>query len=238
MIDFVEIKNFVFQSALKGHGIARRNLRGVVFVNILFALILGSVYILSIFAAFRITYIREYQYILLNIVSLPVTAYLLSGLLFYYRGLVQNENPPLYRLFMGYKRNYINFFVLCLTYYVFYVTLVRTIFEIKEYTVILQIRFVIGILLFIWVASRLIFCFLITSEEKKNFKESIKASFLMTSGRFWKTLSAIALSFLLLCAGLLFFLVGFFYAFSVVLILYVLVFDSYSSGGKKESEAG
>ncbi len=193
-------------------------LHGAVFV------LLAITYSLSIFVVFRITYVREYQQILLNIAAMPVTAYLVTVLLKWHGQFSRGQDPD-WKAALKPSLAYVHIFVLCLAYYLLYVLLVKAMFDYEESPILIQMRTFGGFLLFLWAGTRVCFSFLYALEDSLNFKDAIKASFLTTSGRFWRTFGWVFLAMLLVVAGLLALGIGIVYALPLVAFLYIRLFD-------------
>ncbi|MCE9597599.1 MAG: hypothetical protein K8S54_06485 [Spirochaetia bacterium] len=155
-----------------------------------FCLLLAIVYGIGVFVVIRITYIREYQNILLNVVVLPFLAYFLGGLLQFFRERTRGQTPEWILLLKGH-RHYFRVLLYCAIYYAAYRFLIRSAIGIEDLSLDLRIRMIVGIPLFIWVVTRVSFAFAFVTEQNVGPKTGIKSSFILTGGRFWRTLIAL-----------------------------------------------
>ena len=160
--------------------ISREFLAPLLVVNALACLILASVHFLAILPVLEITYDREFQNILLTFFTVPVTAFIVSGLLQFYQKLLRKEEADLSVLFGG-NRGYLRVLLLCLLYYSAYVILFKVAFRDIEEDWIFRIRVFLGLLLFAWLLVRLMFAPLFAVEEGTGLKDSVKGSFFLTS---------------------------------------------------------
>ncbi|MBL8020350.1 MAG: hypothetical protein JNM27_11840 [Leptospirales bacterium] len=156
----------------------------------IFCLLLAIVYGTGVLIVIRISYIREYQNILLNVVAMPFLAYLLGGLLQFFRERTRGQTPDWILLLKGH-RHYFRILLYCAIYYAAYRFLIRSAIGMEELSLDLQIRIAVGIPLFIWVVTRVCFAFAFVTEQNIGPKAGIKSSFILTGGRFWRTLLAL-----------------------------------------------
>lgn len=214
----------VKEVVLQAHGRMRTRIWDVLLLHGAVFLIIGLTYSLSVFVVFRLTYVREYQQILLNITAMPVTAYLVMVLLKWHGRFSRGQDPEWKTPLMP-TWAYFHILVLCLAYYLLYVLLVKAALDYEEYPILVQLRTLGGFLLFLWAGTRVCFSFLYALEDDLNFKDAIKASFLTTSARFWRTFGWVFLGLVLIAAGLLALGIGVVYALPLVLFLYIRLFD-------------
>lgn len=167
----------------------REDRRDLLSASLLFLCCTGAGYAAG--AAVVLTYFndqpREIQNILLNIIVMPWLAFFTGGLLQYFREKTNGGSPPLSVLFRGHW-HYFRIFIFCAAYYTAYRLLVRTIADIEEYPVEFRLRLVFGIPLFVWVCTRICFAFAFVTEQNMGPRPGIKSSFILTGGRFWRTL--------------------------------------------------
>lgn len=229
----------------------REDWRTLVRATGIFSACLAVVYTIGVFAVMRFTYslaftapeyIRELQNILLNVIAMPFLAYFLGGLLQFFRERTRGTQAPYILLIKGH-RHYFRILLYCLAYYAGYRAFVRTVVGIEDYPVDLRLRMLFGLPLFIWVITRVCFSFAFVTEQDAGPKLGIKSSFILTGGRFWRTLVIlfpvpvsfataglcigllphpvlVILALVLVCAALPFVL-------SVVFLSYFWLFDRY-----------
>ncbi len=161
-----------------------------------FALCLAVVYAAGVIVVMRMTpmlsfagpeYIRETQNIVLNLFAMPFLAYFLGGLLQFFRERTRGSSAPYILLIKGH-RHYFRILLYCAAYYAGYRAFVRTVVGIEDYPLDLRMRMLAGLPLFVWVITRVCFAFAFVTEQDAGPKVGIKSSFILTGGRFWRTL--------------------------------------------------
>ncbi len=217
---------FIGEAIRDSYQIVRGNLRTALIVNSLFFLVLICVYTAAVFAARQLAYDREYQNILLNLIAMPVTAWMLAGLIRFYTEFTREGSSKISLLFLGY-RNYFYFLLFCFIYYFFYLTLLKfALFtENEDYSLIFKIRTAAGIPIFIWTLNRLVFSPMYLREKKTSIRFAFKSSFLLTSTRSWRTLALTLVLSLILAAGLAALGIGAVFTLALVMTAYVRAFD-------------
>lgn len=189
---------------------------------------LALVHFAMMFVAFQITYIRLYQQIILVVFSLPVTVWVFCGLLRFYVTVYRNK-PLAFRLHLPGLRAYTNIMLFCLIYYGLYVLLVKVVLNFRDYNGIIQIRIVLGLLVFLWIQTRLLFVPLLIIRQNITLRDAINASYQMTSKRTTKTLMLFFVFFLIFTFGIVSLIVGVIYTLSMAMLGYVAVFNHYKS---------
>ena len=188
--------------------------------------LLAVVHFTMMFVAFRITYIRLYQDIILVTLSLPVTVYVFSALLRFYVT-VYRRKPQKLRLNLPSLRAYLNIILYCLIYYVMYVLLLKVVVDFRDYGGIIQIRMGLGAIVFLWLHARLIFVPILILRQNIQIRDAIRESFDMTSKRTTRTLILFFFFSVVLLFGIVSLGVGVLYTFSMAMLGYVAVFNQY-----------
>ncbi len=171
--------------------------------SLIFTLLLSATYFSMIFLVFAIAYERETQNMLLGYLSLPIVSYFVCGVIRFYLRLVRGLSVSLKILFLGHKR-YLQILLLLAAYYSLYILLFKVAFFLKDYDKIMQIRILFGVVLFFWTIARLIFAPFFIIDADYNARQAMKASFLLTSGKTFKTFSLLTISVIFLVGGLIF----------------------------------
>lgn len=183
--------------------IAHKSLLMTTLASLLFTLLLSATYFSMIFLVFAIAYERETQNMLLGYLSLPIVSFFVCGFIRFYLRLVRGLTVSLKILFQGHKR-YFQILILLAAYYSLYILLFKIAFFIKDYDKIMQIRILFGVVLFFWTIARLIFAPFFVIDADYNARQAMKASFLLTSGKTFKTFSLLFISVIFLVGGLIF----------------------------------
>ena len=183
--------------------IAHKSLLMTTLASLLFTLLLSATYFSMIFLVFMIAYERETQNMLLGYLSLPIVSFFVCGFIRFYLRLVRGLTVSLKILFQGHKR-YFQILILLAAYYSLYILLFKIAFFIKDYDKIMQIRILFGVVLFFWTIARLIFAPFFVIDADYNARQAMKASFLLTSGKTFKTFSLLFISVIFLVGGLIF----------------------------------
>ncbi len=183
--------------------IAHKSFLITTLASLLFTLLLSTTYFSMIFLVFAIAYERETQNMLLGYLSLPIVSFFVCGFIRFYLRLVRGLSVNLKILFLGHKR-YFQILLLLAAYYSLYILLFKIAFFIKDYDKIMQIRILMGVVLFFWTIARLIFAPFFVIDADYSAREAMKASFLMTSGKTFKTFSLLTISVIFLIGGLIF----------------------------------
>ncbi len=195
-------------------------------VNAAAFLTLAIVHFCMMFVAFRITYIRLYQDLILVSLSMPFTVYVFCALLRFYIT-IYRRNPQRLRLHFPGLRAYMNIIVYCLLYYVLYVLLLKVIADFRDYNEVIQARMLLGLIVFLWLHSRLMFVPILILRQDLPIRDAIRESFSMTSKRTTRTLILFFVFSLVLLFGLLSLGVGVLYTFSMAVLGYIAVFNQY-----------
>jgi hypothetical protein len=198
--------------------IAHKNFFTTILASLVFTLLLSATYFSMIFLVFAIAYERETQNMLLGYLSLPIVSYFVCGFIRFYLRVVRGLSNNLKILFVGHKR-YLQILFLLAAYYTLYILLFKIAFFIKDYDKIMQIRIVLGVVLFFWTISRLIFAPFFVIDADYSAREAMKASFLLTSGKTFKTFSLLTVSFLFLVGGLIFNIALSFVIYEILFVL-------------------
>lgn len=170
----------------EGSSIAFQNTLPVVVMNSLFLIITFLTYFSLMFLVFQIAYEREVQNLLLGYLSLPIISFFVCSLIRFHIALVRKSQIKM-DLFLIDYRKYFNILVLFTLYYSLYVLLIKVVYEISEYDGLLKTRIAVGVVVFFWLVVRLIFSPYYVIDKGYNARKSLKASFLLTSGRTVKT---------------------------------------------------
>lgn len=154
-----------------------------------FLLLTGAGYAAGAYAVLRYAndQPREIQNILLNVLVMPWLAYFTGGLLQFFREKTNGGSPPWSVLLRGHW-HYFRILLYCIAYYTAYRLLVRTVTDMSDYPLEFQLRLAFGLPLFIWVCTRVCFAFAFVTEQNLGPRLGIKSSFILTGGRFWRTL--------------------------------------------------
>ncbi|MCE9499823.1 MAG: hypothetical protein K8R21_04900 [Leptospira sp.] len=219
----VLLKNFIGESV----EITRIQLPVILRANFYFSIVLIIVHFGMMFLVFKIAYERSYQNLLLGFFTLPVTSYMLNGLLRFYLAMVREQQTSYSMIFQGYK-NYLAIFLFALCYYVLYNVLFKLAFEFGEQTFLFQVRIGMGVILFFWLLARMAFTPIFIIEENLNIKEAIKRSFMFTSGKSTITIFFTFTGIFLLGAGVLIIFIGVLYSMAIAICMYVLLYDVYA----------
>ena len=191
-------------------------------------LLLGAAHFGMMFVAFRLTYIRLYQDILLVTLSLPVTVYAFCALLRFYVTIYRGK-PQKLRLHFPSLRAYLNIVLYCLVYYVMYVLLLKVAVDFRDHNGIIQMRMALGVMVFLWLHARLIFVPILILRQNMQIRDAIRESFEMTSKRTTRTLFLFFVFSVVLAFGLLSLGIGVLYTFSMAMLGYVALFNQYLS---------
>ena len=202
--------------------IAHKNFWVTISASLIFTLLLSTTYFSMIFLVFAIAYERETQNMLLGYLSLPIVSYFVCGFIRFYLRVVRGLSVNFKVLFAGHRR-YFQILILLAAYYTVYILLFKIAFFIQDYDKIMQIRIILGLVLFFWTIARLIFAPFFVIDADYNAREAMKASFLMTSGKTFKTFSLLTVSILFIVGGLVFNI-----ALSFVIYEVLFVLQSYS----------
>ncbi len=225
------LRNYIQES----FRITRASLGDIVIVNGLFTVLLTVVYFALVPVVFQLSYIRQYQNFLLGLIGLPVAAFLLCGLIKYYRALTRGQSPRPWMLFRG-SRNYLTMLRFCLGYYLLYVVSFKVLFYITDYDGVIQIRIIMGVSFFLWIMARLIFTPMFIIDGDNSLYQAVKNSFLLTSGRTIKTFILIMVFGFFLFLGIPFLFVGLFISIAPAMIAFVLVYDIYNQNEHSHRE--
>ena len=225
------LRNYIQES----FRITRASLGDIVIVNGLFTVLLTVVYFALVPVVFQLSYIRQYQNFLLGLIGLPVAAFLLCGLIKYYRALTRGQAPRPWMLFRG-SRNYLTMLRFCLGYYLLYVVSFKVLFYITDYDGVIQIRIIMGVSFFLWIMARLIFTPMFIIDGDNSLYQAVKNSFLLTSGRTIKTFILIMVFGFFLFLGIPFLFVGLFISIAPAMIAFVLVYDIYNQNEHSHRE--
>ncbi len=235
-----------FRYLMESLRITNENLIPVMTVNLFFGLIAFFTYFSLMFLVFRISYERFYQNILLGYLGIPVLTYFLCGLLRFYLSLVRKSKINL-DLWLIDFRKFLQMSFLFIIYYSLYVLYIKILDDFREFEGIIQIRVVLGAVVFAWIIVRMIFAPFFVIDRGYTVRKSLRSSLLLTSGRTVKTfflLFAVSVPISPVFAGLyvlfngnypahiiiissFLFSVYILYFFSPVIIALVLSFDIY-----------
>ncbi len=210
--------NYVKESV----AVAHKNFLITIAASLIFTLILSATYFSMIYLVFLIAYERETQNMLLGYLSLPIVTYFVCGFIRFYLRLVRGLKVNLKILFAGHK-GYFQILILLAAYYSLYILLFKVAFFMKDYDRIMQIRIIMGLVLFFWSISRLIYSPFFVIDADFNARQAMKASFLLTSGKTFNTFSLLMISVMFLVGGLIFNI-----ALSFVIHEIIFVLNSYS----------
>lgn len=203
LVNLLTPPQIVINYVKESMAIAHKNFLLTTLASLIFTLLLSTTYFSMIFLVFAIAYERETQNMLLGYLSLPIVSYFVCGFIRFYLRLVRGLSANLKILFLGHRR-YFQILILLAAYYSLYILLFKIAFFIKDYDKIMQIRIILGLVLFFWTISRLIFSPFFVIDADYNARQAMKASFLLTSGKTFKTLSLLTISVIFLVGGLAF----------------------------------
>ena len=177
------------------------------------------------------TYHRDYQNALLTLISLPLVAYVTTGVLQFFIQLARGSKPGA-AVLLRYHSGYIHMLLYWLLYYLLYFFLVkvalRGVFDPARYEFEILVRMSAGLLFFAWVFVRLIFVPLFIVDGNSNIRQAARRSWMLTSGRTRRT-AWLCLFFLTVGAsGALLAGIGLLYSLGIMLTAYVLIFDALS----------
>lgn len=221
------------------HEIVRRCWRLVLGASAVFILIMTAIHLAAIQLVLSLAHIREQQNVPLSLITLPFTAYFLSGLIRYLvaicrRPLVSAQETGEGVATAGWSlfwlvppRAYLHMLLFLVYYYFLYVCLVKVVVDFREYEGIIQIRMVAGLFFFLWLAARFIFAPLFILDGERNVRAALRHSYLLTTRRTRRTLLFVVLLLLILWLGILALGVGAVYTLPLVLITIVLIYDNY-----------
>ena len=235
-----------FRYLMESLRITNENLIPVLTVNLFFGLIAFFTYFTLMFLVFRISYERFYQNILLGYLGIPPVTYFLCGLLRFYLSLVRKSKINL-ELWLIDFRKFLQMFFLFIIYYSLYVLYIKILDDFREFEGIIQIRVLLGAVVFAWIIVRMIFAPFFVIDRGYTVRKALRSSLLLTSGRTVKTfflLFAVSVPFFPVLAGLyllfngnyaahiiiissVLFSIYILYFFSPALIALVLSFDIY-----------
>lgn len=190
--------------------------------SLIFTVLLTLTYLSMIFLVFAIAYERETQNMLLGYLSLPIVSYFVCGFIRFYLRLVRGLPVNLKILFAGH-RGYLHIMILLAAYYSLYILLFKIAFYMKDYDRVMQIRILLGVAAFFWTVARLIFAPFFVIDADYTARQAMKASFLLTSGKTFKTFSLLIISVIFLVGGLIVNI-----ALSFLIHEVVFIFQSYS----------
>jgi hypothetical protein len=191
--------------------IVQKNFKLTLAFNILYILLLTAIYSGLMFPILHLVYDRENQDMLLGFTSIPIVSYFTCGFIKYYLRLVRNQPISIKYLFLGSKK-YLQITILLLLYYSLYILLIKITTTIYDYDKIMQIRIILGVLLFFIIVARLIYSPLFVIDAEYNARDAMRSSFLLTSGKTKKVLTLLISSLLLLV----------FFLFLMVLLSFML----------------
>ena len=177
--------------------IIQKNFKITLAFNILYIILLTIIYSTLMFPILNIVYDRENQDMILGFTSIPFVSYFTCGFIKYYLRLVRNQAISIKYLFLGSKK-YIQITILLLLYYSLYILLIKITTTIYDYDKIMQIRIILGVLLFFIIVARLIYSPLFVIDAEYNARDAMRSSFLLTSGKTKKVLTLLISSILLL----------------------------------------
>lgn len=177
------------------------------------------------------TYHRDYQNALLSLITLPLLAYITTGILQFFILLARGARPGL-NVLLRYHPGYIHMLLFWLAYYVLYFFLIkvalRGLVEPSRYEFEILLRMGSGVVFFAWVFVRLIFAPLFIIDQNSNLRQAARRSWMLTSGRTRRTAWLVLFFLLLGAGGVLLLGVGLLYTLGLMLTAYVLIFDSLS----------
>lgn len=191
------IANFFKESA----EVTGRHLFLTLLFNVLFSIVLFVIYFVLMLAAINLVYERKNQNLLLGYMSIPFVSYFACGVIRYYLRLVR-KLPVTWKILFKGHRGYIHIVIIFLGYYSLYVLFFKALFEIGDYDLMMQLRLLTGAGFFFWITVRLIFATFFVIDADYSFKQAIKASLLLTSGRTIKTLALLSISSVVLLSGI------------------------------------
>lgn len=160
----------------------------------------------------------------LGFTGIPFISFFSTGILRFYLAMVRKSEIRNNLLLIDYRK-YLNLTVLFLLYYFLYVILIKGIEDFSEYEGLMRLRLISGVVLFIWLLSRLIFSPFFVIDKGYTARKALKSSFLLTSGRTIKTFLLISISTFFMLSGMFFFIVGVLYTFSLFMVSFVLAYD-------------
>ncbi len=181
--------------------ISHKNLIQTFCFTTLFIVILTSIYIALMFPILNLVFDRENQDMILGFGSIPFLSYFISGFIRYYLRLVRDLPVNIKYLFIGHKR-FIQIFIILTLYYVLYILLIKITSSIQDFDKIMQIRILLGVVLFFILVSRLIYSPFFVIDADYNARDAMRSSFLLTSGRTAKNFTLLGFSILLILAFL------------------------------------
>lgn len=184
-------------------------------------------YMLAITLVISISYRRIYQNILLTIFTLPVTAYLSTGLFRFFLARIRQQDESLSMIFK-YDPKFWKLLLYYAIYYAAYILIFKSNFFLDEYHIFVELRIIAGYILFIWIFIRLIFLPAIIMDQDLSLRDSLRHAVELTSRKFRRTLIMLLCIICILMAGLLNYLAGIIYAFPLTVIFYILFYENYN----------
>ena len=169
-------------------------------------------------------YERQNQDIVLGFSGIPIISFFSTGLIRFYLALVRKNEIKNNLLLIDWKKVF-HIAILFSLYYTLYIILIKIIEDIGEFEGLMKLRILFGIILFIWLLTRLIFSPFFVIDKGYSARKALKSSFLLTSGRTIKTAILIFFSSFFLLTGFLFFVIGVIYTFSLFMIAFVIAYD-------------
>jgi hypothetical protein len=173
-------------------------------VNLVFAILLLGIYLISIQAVFYFAYEREVQNIILNLLTMPVVAYLLNAVFRFYVPLVRTGKHDFKKLLEGHI-HYFPFLLWVFLYYLLYLVLFKIFLNFWDnfgiHEELIRIRILLGVGFFLYLVARFLFSPLYIVEQGLWPRGALKSSFLVTSTRTMRCLLYALISFGILFAG-------------------------------------
>lgn len=166
-----------------------------------FILIFTAIYLFLMFPILNLVFDRENQDMLLGFTSIPFLSYFISGFIRYYLRLVRDLPVNMKYLFIGHKR-FIQIFIILTLYYILYILLIKITSSIQDFDKIMQIRILLGVILFFILISRLIYSPFFVIDADYNARDAMRSSFLLTSGRTAKNFTLLSFAILLILSFL------------------------------------
>jgi len=196
-------------------------------INLLFIGFIFFTQYISAIIAMELIYKRVFQEYYLALISLPFSAYIMSGIIYHYVSIKKGVTGTINQIFRGYRWLLPMLFYTTSAFFVYRIFL-RVIIDFLEYDLIIQIHILFGIIFAFGFGVRTIFLPILIVDKNLKFVQALKESFQLTRDKFIVTSQHVAFSLGILAIGILALGVGFLYSFAVLMIYYVILYDKYT----------
>ncbi|MFW6365976.1 MAG: hypothetical protein ACOC2H_05820 [Spirochaetota bacterium] len=205
-----------------GYGFRQTNSDVIQFIRfnlLVFAIIFFFSYV-SALAAIRFTYSRTLQETIVLFLSLPIVTYAAAGTMYYYISYSKGITVRLNQLYRGYRYflHYLLYaFILDCIYIVFWKNVPELFGAFQDS----MLPLAAGSVFFMYAVLRLFFLPIVLVDTRLPFEESLIESLRLSRTNMTGILLFVAVSVLLLCAGLLIAGAGILYSSAVILLSYI-----------------